>query len=255
MDFAIIVEYAWMLVILSLLEGILAADNALVLGVMVKHLSLEERKKALMYGLAGAFVFRGLSLFAISMLIEWWQLQAMGAFYLILLSLYHLYKTYLRNNQTTSRSGTGEGSSFWVTVIKVELADIAFAADAILAAVALAVSLPKTSLPNIGGLDGGHFLVVFAGGVIGLVSMRFAAQWFVDILLRKPGLEMTAYLLVGWVGVKLTVYTMSHPDIAWLENGFSSSIEWKLIFWSVFLLICLGGWFLSKPVAVNESKE
>ena len=93
MDFAIIAEYAWMLVILSLLEGILAADNALVLGVMVKHLSLEERKKALLYGLAGAFVFRGLSLFAISMLIEWWQLQAMGAFYLILLSLYHRYKS------------------------------------------------------------------------------------------------------------------------------------------------------------------
>lgn len=255
MDFTIIAEYAWMLVILIFLEGILAADNALVLGVMVKHLPVEERKKALMYGLAGAFVFRGLSLFAISMLIEWWQLQAVGAFYLILLSLHHIYKTYFQNNETTSQPVTEEGSSFWMTVIKVEFADIAFAADSILAAVALAVSLPTTSLPHIGGLDGGHFLVVFAGGFIGLVFMRFAAQWFVDILLRKPGLEMTAYLLVGWVGIKLAVYTMSHPGVAWLEQGFSGSIAWKLIFWSGFLLICIGGWFLSKPVAVDDSKE
>lgn len=255
MDFTAFVEYAWMLVILIFLEGILAADNALVLGVMVKHLPLEERKRALMYGLAGAFVFRGLSLFAISMVIEWWQLQAVGAAYLIFLSLYHVYKTYLHNNETTSRSENENGAGFWATVIKVEIADIAFAVDSILAAVALAVSLPKTPLPNIGGLDGGHFIVVFAGGFIGLVFMRFAAQWFVDILLRKPGLEMAAYLLVGWVGVKLAVYTMSHPGVAWLENGFSSSIEWKVIFWSGFLLICAGGWFLSKPVTIHEGKE
>ncbi len=252
MDFTIVVEYAWMFVILIFLEGILAADNACVLGVMVKHLPVEERKRALMYGLAGAFVFRGASLFAISMLIEWWQLQAVGALYLIFLSLNHIYKAVVCSNGGNVKSADGEGSGFWNTVIKVEMADIAFAADSILAAVALAVSLPKTTLPSIGGLDGGHFMVVFAGGFVGLVIMRFAAQWFVDILLRKPGLETAAYLLVGWVGVKLAVYTLSHPGVAWLDAGFSGSVEWKLIFWSGFLLICLGGWFFSKPVEVKE---
>lgn len=255
MDFTIIAEYAWMFVILIFLEGILAADNACVLGVMVKHLPVEERKRALLYGLAGAFVFRAASLFAISMLIEWWQLQAVGAFYLIFLSLNHVYKSFRYKNGSHSKSVVEEGASFWSTVIKVEIADIAFAADSILAAVALAVSLPKTSLPNIGGLDGGHFLVVFAGGFVGLVFMRFAAQWFVKILLRKPGLETAAYLLVGWVGVKLAVYTLSHPGVAWLDSGFSHSMEWKLIFWSVFLLICIGGWFLSKPLHVKTSQE
>ncbi|WP_378955161.1 TerC family protein [Pelosinus sp. sgz500959] len=255
MDFTIIAEYGWMLVILIFLEGILAADNACVLGVMVKHLPVEERKRALMYGLAGAFVFRGVSLFAISMLIEWWQLQAVGAFYLIFLSLHHVYKSYLHQNEAAGKPVFAEGSSFWSTVIKVEIADIAFAADSILAAVALAVSLPRTSLPHIGGLDGGHFLVVFSGGFIGLVFMRFAAQWFVDILLRKPGLETAAYLLVGWVGVKLGIYTLSHPGVGWLEAEFSGSVEWKLIFWIGFFLICSGGWFLSKPVTINKDQE
>lgn len=255
MDFTIIAEYAWMFVILIFLEGILAADNACVLGVMVKHLPVQERKRALMYGLAGAFVFRAASLFAISMLIEWWQLQAMGAIYLIFLSLNHVYKSFTYNNGPNSKSVAAEGLGFWSTVIKVEIADIAFAADSILAAVALAVSLPKTSLPSIGGLDGGHFMIVFTGGFVGLVFMRFAAQWFVNILLRKPGLETAAYLLVGWVGVKLAVYTLSHPGVAWLNAGFSDSVEWKLIFWIGFLLICIGGWFFSKPVNVKEIQE
>ncbi len=255
MDITMLAEYAWMFVILIFLEGILAADNACVLGVMVKHLPELERKRALLYGLAGAFIFRGVSLFAISMLIGWWQLQAVGAFYLIFLSLNHVYKKIVCSNGTNDRPVAVEGMDFWSTVIKVEIADIAFAADSILAAVALAVSLPETSLPDIGGLDGGHFMVVFAGGFVGLVFMRFAAQWFVDLLLQRPGLETAAYLLVGWVGVKLAVYTLSHPGVAWLEIGFSSSLEWKLIFWIGFLLICLGGWFLSKPAKLKESQE
>lgn len=248
MDITILAEYSWMFVSLVFLEGILAADNACILGVMVKHLPEQERKRALMYGLAGAFVFRAASLFAISMLIGWWQLQAAGALYLLVLSIRHLYKSFVLTKEPARGEAVPGRIDFWSTVIKVEMADLAFAADSILAAVALAVSLPETSLPEIGGLDGGHFLVVFAGGFVGLVLMRFAAQAFVKLLQYKPGLETAAYLLVGWVGVKLAVYTLSHPGVAWLDVGFSSSMAWKLIFWSGFLLILTGGWFFTKQV-------
>ena len=68
MDVSILLEYGWVLLLLIGLEGLLAADNALVLAIMVKHLPDEERRKALFYGLAGAFVFRFGSLFIISFL-------------------------------------------------------------------------------------------------------------------------------------------------------------------------------------------
>ena len=77
MDVSLLLEYGWVLLILIALEGILAADNALVLAIMVKHLPEEKRKKALFYGLAGAFVFRFGSLFMISFLVDVWQVQAM----------------------------------------------------------------------------------------------------------------------------------------------------------------------------------
>ena len=38
---------------LVLIEGLLSADNALVLAVLVKHLPEKQRKKALMYGMVG----------------------------------------------------------------------------------------------------------------------------------------------------------------------------------------------------------
>ncbi|WP_018750236.1 TerC family protein [Paenibacillus sanguinis] len=252
MDLSIFMEYAWVLIVLVVLEGLLAADNALVLAIMVKHLPDEERKKALFYGLAGAFIFRLLSLFIISFLVNVWQVQAIGALYLFFISLNHIIrKVFLKKLEPEQENAMGAGSTkkkagFWMTVLKVELADIAFAVDSILAAVALAVVLPDTSLPSIGGMDGGQFLVVFLGGFIGMIIMRFAANLFVGLLKRKPGLEIAAFIIVGWVGVKLAVYTMAHPALAMIPESFAKSPAWKLTFYIVLIAIAAAGWFLSK---------
>ena len=58
MEYQLILEYVWVFIVLIGLEGLLAADNALVLAIMVKHLPPDERRKALFYGLAGAFILR-----------------------------------------------------------------------------------------------------------------------------------------------------------------------------------------------------
>jgi YkoY family integral membrane protein len=249
MDWALMMEYLWVLLLLIGIEGLLAADNALVLAIMVKHLPEEQRKKALFYGLAGAFVFRFGSLFAISFLVNVWQVQALGALYLLFIAANHIFRKLVIKKQEddiSTEKSKKKPSGFWATVFKVELADIAFAVDSILAAVALAVVLPNTPLPNIGGLDGGKFLVIFAGGLIGLIIMRFAAGFFVKLLQKRPGLEIAAFMIVGWVGVKLAVYTLSHPALGVLSESFAKSPEWKISFYAVLILIAAGGWFLSK---------
>ncbi|MGG5252588.1 TerC family protein [Neobacillus sp. SM06] len=257
MDVSLVLEYGWVLLVLIALEGLLAADNALVLAIMVKHLPEEKRRKALFYGLAGAFVIRFASLFAISFLVDVWQVQAIGAIYLLFLAVNHIFRKVVKRNVGEEEEKTQEGkkSGFWMTVLKVEIADIAFAVDSILAAVAMAVVLPETPLPTIGGLDGGKFLVIFAGGFIGLVLMRFAADLFVQLLEKKPGLEVAAYLIVGWVGVKLAVYTLSHPALAILNEDFAHSPQWKAIFYVVLVAIAVIGWFLSKEKPESGEKE
>ncbi|MCA0987253.1 TerC family protein [Guptibacillus algicola] len=254
MDLALVMEYGWVLLILIGLEGILAADNALVIATMVKHLPENKRKKALFYGLAGAFVFRFGSLFIISYLVHIWQVQAIGALYLFGVAAYHLLKKHVLKPKLVKMEKKSKGSGFWVTVIKVELADIAFAIDAILAAVALAVTLSPTTLPEIGGLDGGHFAIILTGGIIGLVIMRFAAGYFVGLLDKRPGLETAAYLIVAWVGVKLAVYTLAHPELAILSESFPKSATWKIIFWTVLLSIGVGGWLMSKEKQVQSNE-
>ena len=256
MDITLLLEYSWILLVLIVMEGILAADNACVIAVMVKHLSEEKRKKALFYGLGGAFIFRAASLFIISLLIDMWQIQAIGATYLIFLSANHLLKKYTakKSDDDDAAQESKSHSGLWMTVVKVEIADIAFAADSILAAVALAMTLPATGLPTIGGLDSGKFAVIFAGGFIGVVMMRFAAQWFCELLVKRPGLETAAFAIVGWVGVKLAIYTLGHPEVNILSNSFAHGSVWKVSFWVVFIGICAAGWFMSENKAQLETE-
>lgn len=252
MDIQLLVEYLWVLVVLVGLEGLLAADNALVLAIMVKHLPEKERKRALFYGLAGAFVLRFGSLFIISFLIDVWQVQAIGALYLLFISGKHLYDHFYTKEKEKKPDKAGSG--FWMTVLKVEIADLAFAVDSILAAVALAVALTPTGWFNIGSLDAGQFFVIFAGGMIGIIIMRFAANVFVELLNKRPGLEIAAFIIVGWVGVKLALLTLSHPDVSLIPYAFPHSTAWKLTFYIVLIAIAVIGWFTSSIKGKDEVK-
>lgn len=258
MDVALLLEYSWVLLVLIALEGILSADNALVLAIMVKHLPEEQRKKALLYGLAGAFVFRFASLFLISFLVDVWQIQAIGALYLLFIALNHLFRKHVVSKYETPESKAKKEkkkSGFWPTVIKVEIADIAFAVDSILAAVALAMALTPTGLGMVGSLDVGQFAVVFIGGLTGLLIMRFAATKFVILLEKRPGLETAAFIIVGWVGVKLIVQVLAHPAIGLIDSHFPHSTGWKLFFYGVLVAIVVCGWFLSKSKDPEEIEE
>lgn len=237
---AILLEYAWVLVVLIVLEGLLAADNAVVMAVMVKHLPRVQQKKALLYGLVGAFVFRFAALFMITFLVDVWQIQALGAAYLLFISIKSILDKKKDNDPTTVKKGKTSG--FWMTVLKVEIADIAFALDSMLAAVALAITLPELGDFHIGGINGGQFIVMLLGGIIGLIIMRFAARQFVVLLEKYPSLETAAFLIVGWVGIKLVVLTLAHEKLQIIDTAFPHTTLWKTTFWVVLVGIVIMGY-------------
>lgn len=67
---------------LVIIEGLLSADNALVLAVLVKHLPEKQRKKALLYGMIGAYVFRFIFIGIGVYLVKFWYVKLFGAAYL-----------------------------------------------------------------------------------------------------------------------------------------------------------------------------
>lgn len=168
---------------LIFLEGVLSFDNAMVLAICVRHLPEEQRRRALTYGIGGAFLFRALSLLFLAHLMSLSWVKFVGGAYLLYIGAKHFLcpgKNTLHDKNTTFKG-------FWQTVFTVELLDIAFSVDSILAAVALSP----------------QYWVVFTGGVLGILMMRVAATGFGRLLERFPRFETSAYLLIVLIGTKL----------------------------------------------------
>ncbi|TWD98564.1 integral membrane protein TerC family protein [Neobacillus bataviensis] len=113
----------------------------------------------------------------------------------------------------------------------------------------------NSPLGEFGGMDGGQFIVVLLGGIAGLVLIKFAATWFVQLLEKRPALETTAYAIVAWVGVKLAVITLAHEDIGILDHHFPHSTIWTVIFYAVLVGIALICWFAPRNKPLKEARS
>lgn len=186
--------------VLVILEGLLSVDNALVLGLLAKKLPLEQRKKALTYGLGGAVLFRIIAIGGATFLLRWSFVKVLGGLYLLYVPAKHWWDHWRHKEEHGEHKPPAGG--FWWTVLVIELTDIAFAIDSILAAIALVGPAPKGAA--VGALHP-KLWVILMGGIVGVVMMRFAAALFVKLLERFPAFEGAAYGLVLVIGLKLLV--------------------------------------------------
>ena len=77
---------------LIVIESLLSVDNAAVLATMVLDLDKKDRKKALHYGILGAYIFRGICLLLAAVLIKIWWLKPLGGLYLLYLCIRYFSK-------------------------------------------------------------------------------------------------------------------------------------------------------------------
>src|SRR5689334_13459893 len=115
--------------LLVVLEGLLSVDNAMVLAVLVLGLPERDQRKALRYGIVGAFVFRGVATLLAVYLIRLWWVKLVGGGYLLYLVYNHFGSGgSAEERRTPRRAAPWMGlTAFWATVVKVELTDIVFA--------------------------------------------------------------------------------------------------------------------------------
>jgi len=175
--------------LLIALEGLLSADNALVIAVMVLGLPKHLHKKALHYGLVGAFAFRILATLLAVYLIQLAWVKLAGGAYLLYLSYAHFRSGGDPQERRAPPKATPwlGMTPFWATVVRVELVNLAFSIDSILVAVAVSPKL----------------WVVLSGGILGIVAMRLVVGQLIVLIERYPALVDGAFIIIAWVGIKL----------------------------------------------------
>ena len=209
---------AGVILTLAMLEGILSVDNSLVLAILVRTLPKEQQKKALSYGIVGAFVFRFLALLLAAQLMHFTVFKAVGGLYLVYLAMKHMFFVF-KEDAHQVRPTTA--ANFWRIVLVVELTDIAFSIDSITTAVAMSTNL----------------VVVWCGGILGIIFLRFAAGLFITLLEKLPRLEDLAYQLIFFIGTKLLLESL-HIEISqaifWIMMAVIATLGASLVYRDYF---------------------
>jgi len=192
---------------LIFLEGLLSIDNAAILGAMVVHLPNDQkivwprglrrlgqrldpllghqRTAALRVGLLGAYLGRGLMLLVVSLIAQNPWLKIIGAIYLVRLAFDNLGMAEV--GEEDAHIHPIANNTFWQVVLTVEMTDLIFSLDNVVAAVSLSDKL----------------WVVMLGVAIGIILMRFAAGWFSWAVEREPVLKTAAYILILNIGIEM----------------------------------------------------
>jgi YkoY family integral membrane protein len=242
---------------LALLEGALSIDNALVLGLLAKRLRKDQQGQALNIGMFLAFLFRFAAIFAAALLLRYTFVKLLGGGYLVYIAVRHLLFEAKKEEpehivldehghpQIVESTGKelppekqeaeikervpvyikaddgppGGYARFWPTVVSIGLTDIAFAVDSILAAIALIGPPPNPTNYH------PKLWVVFAGALLGMVALRFAAGLVIKLLENFPRFEIAAYLLVLVIGLKLLADWGFNSDWSTWSPGFE---KWRV---------------------------
>ncbi len=196
-------QYALVIGTLLVLEAVLSFDNAAILAALVRKLPVKDRKKALLYGLVGAYVLRITAILLAAFLLRNEWLKLVGGAYLIYLGIRHFLHVIQHKPEHEHMASAGSTNwltrlgvpTFVATIIQIELVDLAFALDQVVAAVGFVEDYPHPD----------RLYLIIIASVIGILALRFAATMVVRVMDWLPILEHMAYIAVSFVGIKLVI--------------------------------------------------
>jgi YkoY family integral membrane protein len=251
-------EIVYIIVVLVFMEGLLSADNALVLSMMASKIKDPVlQKKALYYGMVGAVAFRAIFILLGTIILKFWIIKVLGALYLAKLAYDHFSKgdgevDVSKYENTIFHKILGKFgvrlSQFWTIVISIEFMDLAFSIDSITAALALS----------------DEFWVLALGGILGIVMMRFVAGFFIKLIAKVPEMEHTAFVLIAIIAAKMFSGTI-HYIVNWTTAKLAlfTSIqpthmhEIHVPHWAFFglLVLTFGGTFVVSAINKKRGKH
>ena len=223
--------------LLVIIEGLLSADNALVLAILVLGLPKHEQRKALRYGILGAFFFRIVAIFLAVHLMQVAFVKLVGAGYLFWLTYSHFFGREEGEDRSTIKPAVAWMglSPFWGTVVKVELTDVVFAVDSILVAVAMSKKI----------------WVIISGGILGIIAMRLVIGQLLRVVRRYPALVDGAFIIIGWVAIKLLIEYLGPHGIQVTELEINKWFSMTLI----VVIFSIAYFYARKKGAVEEDDE
>ncbi len=222
----------WKVALLFLLEASLSFDNSLALASIANTLPKSQRKSVLFIGVFSAFILRFITIIAVFYIVDLIYLQIFAGLYLIYLGCKFFFFKPSKEKKTATKKG------FWKTVFLIEFTDFSFSLDSIFAGIGLISGTSHVS---------SKLWIVYVGGMIGLIFMRFFAKGVSAMLQKFPFINLSTHLILILIGLKLIMEVLRKTLFTNISAHIAPVIE--IAFWSGVFLSLMIGLLLRKQIS------
>ena len=188
-----------------LIDIVMAADNAIIIGLIASNFAPNNRKKIIAWGVAAAFIFRIIFAFGASYIFEFAWIKILGGILLIWI-INNLRQDFFGKNKVRSpQIKSDEVQSFHKGVYKVLIADITLSFDNVLGVVGAA-------------RDNYHLMVV--GLLLSVFLIATLASYFADYIKKHQWLGYVGLLTILIIAIQLIIGGFVNLEVLSINEGY-----------------------------------
>jgi len=190
-----LIEQSIILLQIVFIDIVMAADNAIIIGLIAANYSPDNRKKIIAFGVAAAFVFRVVFALSATYLLTIAWMKILGGVLLIWV-INNLRQDLFEPKKIRSpRLKSKESKTFGMGVYQVLIADITLSLDNVL---------------GVAGAAKNHFPLLVFGLFLSVVLIGTLASYFANYIKNNRWL--------GWVGIGIILIVAMQLIVGGLDN-------------------------------------
>ncbi len=213
---------------ITVIDLALSGDNAAVIGLTIKNMPVDLRKKAAVIGSFGAVVLRIIFTALATLLTRLPYVNAIGG--LVLAGITYKFMNHKEEEEETTKGK--ETDKFWGAVFAIILANLSMSFDNVM---------------GVAGAAHGSIALVVFGLILSVPILVYGSNWIAGWMNKKP--------IIIYVGAAVLAHTsfvmILHDQGLHMEHILGSLME-NIIPFAVSILVLVWGWYVLRKNEVAE---
>ena len=186
------------------IDIVMAADNAIIIGIIAAGFAPKNRKKIIMWGILAAFVFRVIFALSATFILQFPLIKLIGGA-LLLWIVNDLRQHLFTSKKIKSPTKQSKEPSFMSGVYKVLIADITLSFDNVL---------------GVAGAAKDHYFLLFFGLLLSVILIGTAATYFANYIKDHQWVGYIGLVVILLVAVQLIIGGLIDMNILSINEAF-----------------------------------
>ena len=186
------------------IDIVMAADNAIIIGMVAANFAPKRRRQIIMWGVFAAFIFRVIFAFSATFLFQFALIKLIGGV-LLLWIVNDLRQDLFTAKKIKSPTKRSREPSFINGVYKVLIADITLSFDNVL---------------GVAGAAKDHYFLLFFGLFLSVVLIGAAASYFAKYIKEHQWVGYVGLVVILLVAVQLIIGGLADMNILSINEAF-----------------------------------